>query len=280
MQNPAHFLNAPELWKKDFPFPTIEANKYSRGHSIVIGGSMSTTGATRLAALAALRVGSGLVSVASARDALPIYATALTSVMVKPADTLGDLAKLIEDERITATLIGPGCGVSEVTREKSLLLLANRKPCVIDADAITAFQNNGKTLFQAIADSGAGVVLTPHEGEFSRLFKATGAKPDRVREAAKESGAVVVLKGSDTVIAAPDGRIAFNNNAPVWLATAGSGDVLAGMITGLLAQGMPAFEAACCAVWLHGETANHFGPGLISEDLPAAIPHALKLVWG
>ena len=183
---------------------------------------------------------------------------------------------MLEDKHITATLIGPGCGVNEQTREQTLLLLANKKSCVIDADAISAFAANSKQLFSAIASP---VVLTPHEGEFSRIFSATGDKPKRANEAAKESGAVVVLKGNDTVIASPDGRVAINANAPTWLATAGSGDVLAGIITGLLAQGMPAFEAACAAVWVHSEAALHFGPGLIADDLASAMPHAIKQLW-
>ena len=274
---PTHFLNGPDLWKKSFPIPTPDAHKYTRGHSLVVGGGMSSTGAARLAAVAALRTGSGLVSIASSPDALPIYAMTMLAVMVKSVGTLGQLSTLLEDKRITSALIGPGCGVSEHTREQTLLILANKKPCVIDADAISAFANNTQQLFTAIGTTPT--VLTPHEGEFPRLFNITGDKPERAREAAKLSGAVVVLKGNDTVIAAPDGRVAINANAPMWLATAGTGDVLAGIITGLLAQGMPAFEAACCGVWMHGEAASHFGPGLIAEDIQTTMPKVIKQLW-
>jgi NAD(P)H-hydrate epimerase len=174
---------------------------------------MSATGAARLAAIAALRSGSGLVSVASTPDALPIYAMTLLSVMVKAAGNLGQLSTLLEDKRVTAALIGPGCGVTEQTREQTLLILANKKSCVLDADAITAFANNPQQLFTAIGASrldNGSTVLTPHEGEFSRLFNASGAKVQRARQAANQANAVVVLKGNDTVIAAPDGRVAIN----------------------------------------------------------------------
>ena len=270
------YLNGPDVWKNRFPFPNAESYKYTRGHSVVVGGGMSMTGAARLAAIAALRSGSGLVSIASQPDALPIYAMTMLSVMVKAIENLSQLSTLLEDKRITSVLIGPGGGVSEQIREQTLLILKEKKPCVIDADAISAFAASPKQLFAAIEGP---VVLTPHEGEFTRLFPVSGTKPQRAREAAKQSGAVIVLKGNDTVIASPDGRVAINANAPVWLATAGSGDVLAGIITGLLAQGMPAFEAAACAVWIHGEAANHFGPGLIAEDLAGAMPSVIRQLW-
>ncbi|MDE3059815.1 MAG: NAD(P)H-hydrate dehydratase [Pseudomonadota bacterium] len=273
---PQYFLNAPPLWKSSFPFPALDAHKYTRGHAIVIGGGAATTGAARLAAISALRAGAGLVSVACAAESLPVYASTLTAVMTKVIGKPADLAALLEGKRTAAAMIGPGCGVTETTRQQALQILSHKKPCVIDADAISAFHSNPKQLFSAIA---APAVLTPHEGEFERLFSAKGSKLERAREAAKQSKAVIVLKGNDTVIAAPDGRAAINANAPPFLATAGSGDVLAGIITGLLAQGMPAFEAACAAVWLHGEAASHFGPGLISEDLPLSLPAALKSLY-
>jgi len=267
------FLNSPALWQHSFPFPKAESHKYTRGHALVIGGGKNTTGAARLAAMGALRAGSGLVSIACTLESLPVYAAALTAVMTTPIENLSQLQTLIEDKRITAMLIGPGCGVSETTRVQALQLLSHKKPCLLDADAISVFKTNAKSLFAAIQGP---VVMTPHEGEFARLFRVKGNRVHRAQEAAKQSGAVIVLKGNDTVIAAPDGRIAINANAPVWLATAGSGDVLSGIITGLLAQGMPAFEAACAGVWLHGEAASHFGPGLIAEDIERIIPTALK----
>jgi len=273
---PSQFLNLPSLWKSAFPIPTLDSHKYKRGHALVIGGSASTTGATRLAAMAALRTGAGLVSVACGKEALPIYAASLTAVMTKPVNKLSELNILLEDKRITATLIGPGCGVIEATREQVLHILSHKKATVIDADAISIFENDGKKLFAAIAGP---TVLTPHEGEFERLFNLKGSKTERAKEAAKQCNAVIVLKGSDTVIAAPDGRVSINANAPPWLATAGTGDILAGIITGLLAQGMPAYEAACAGVWMQGEAARLFGPGLIAEDLPGMLPVVLKELY-
>lgn len=273
---PRYFLNTPDLWKSVFPSPAPDAHKYTRGHALIIGGGMATTGAARLAGVAALRAGAGLVSIACTTDALPIYAMTLTAAMTKPVRNLGELESLLADKRVTASLIGPGCGVNEITLQETLHILSHKKPCVLDADAISVFHDNPKQLFSAVIGP---TVMTPHESEFKRLFNLEGPKPDRAQKAAQKSSAVVLLKGSDTVIAAPDGRAAINANAPVWLATAGSGDVLSGIITGLLAQGMPAFEAACAAAWLHGEAANHFGPGLISEDLPGLLPAALKKLY-
>jgi len=273
---PKLFLNAPALWKHLMPLPNPDSNKYSRGHTVVVGGGMSSTGASRLSAMAALRCGSGLVSVASSQDALPIYAMTLTAVMTKLADTSAQMAALLEDSRISALLIGPGCGVTEKTRDTTLQILKTKKACVIDADALSIFQFNTKPLFDAI---GGPTVLTPHEGEFERLFATKGVKTERAKEAAKQSGAVIVLKGNDTVIASPDGRVSINANAPVWLATAGSGDVLAGIIAGLMGQGMPAYEAACAGTWIQGEVANRFGPGLIAEDLHATMPGVLKSLY-
>lgn len=273
---PHYFLNAPALWKHTLPKVAPDAHKYTRGHTLVMGGEKEMTGASRLAALAALRTGSGLCSIACSADALPIYASSLMSVMTKPFSQTSQLQAMMEDKHITASLIGPGCGATDATRDQVLQLLSHKKPCVLDADAISVFKANPKPLFAAIKGP---TVLTPHEGEFERLFKINGPKPQRALEAAEQSDAVIVLKGNDTVIAAPDGRIAINANAPVWLATAGTGDVLAGMITGLMAQGMPAFEAACAATWMHGDAATRFGPGLISEDLPGMIPPVLKTLY-
>ncbi len=271
-----YFLNSPVLWAHNFTTPTPESHKYSRGHALVIGAGLGYTGATKLGALGALRAGSGLVSVVCAPDVLPVYAASLTSVMTKPASDLKQLDALLEDKNTSAVLIGPGCGANEVTREKTLRILASKKPCVIDADALSAFKSTPKTLFTAVEGP---VVLTPHEGEFTRLFAFEGPKHERARDAAEVSNAVVVYKGNDTVIAAPDGRIAINAEAPVWLATAGSGDVLSGIITGLLAQGMPAFEAACAGVWIHSRAAALFGPGLIAEDIPSSVPGVLKALY-
>ncbi|MCC7271612.1 MAG: NAD(P)H-hydrate dehydratase, partial [Alphaproteobacteria bacterium] len=222
-----------------------------------------------LAGHAAARVGAGLVTLAAPADALPLYATAPAAVLMA---SLEDLPILLADRRRNAWLLGPGGGVGGSLRRQVLAVLEAERAAVLDADALTSFADDPATLFSAIA---APTILTPHEGEFARLFATDGDKPARARAAARRSGAVVVLKGADTVIAAPDGRLAINANGPPTLATAGTGDVLAGLCVGLLAQGMPAFEAAAAAVWLHGAAAARLGPGLIADDLPLSVAAVL-----
>jgi NAD(P)H-hydrate epimerase len=230
------------------------------------------TGAARLAARAAARAGAGLVTVAAPTPAFPIYAAALAGVIVQPVADADAFATLLADPRRNAGLIGPGAGASLDTRDKTLALLASGKHTVLDADALTAFASAPQTLFSAIRSP---CVMTPHDGEFARLFDPAGSKLERAGHAARTSGAVLVLKGADTVIAAPDGRAAINASAPPELATAGSGDVLAGLVLGLLAQGMEAFAAASAAVWLHGAAARSFGPGLLADDLIDVLPTVL-----
>jgi hydroxyethylthiazole kinase-like uncharacterized protein yjeF len=263
--------NDPEWWLEAFPRPGFETHKYARGHAVVAGGEIMT-GAGRLAARAAARLGAGLVTVAAPEPAFPIYAAALTGVIVHPVRGLEDFSAFLADPRRNAALIGPGAGVGSETRDKTLAILGLGKRAVLDADALTSFSDDPEKLFAAIR---APCVMTPHAGEFSRIFDPSGSKPERARRAARRSGAVVLLKGADTVIAAPDGRIAINANAPPQLATAGSGDVLAGMVLGLLAQGMEPFAAAAAATWIHGAAAHRFGPGLVSEDLLDATPPVL-----
>jgi ADP-dependent NAD(P)H-hydrate dehydratase / NAD(P)H-hydrate epimerase len=275
---PQTFANTPTLWGPGFPIPEISAHKYARGHAVIVSGAMSRTGAARLAARGALRAGAGLVTLASPREALPVNAMASLAVMVHAVDGAGELEGFLSDRRFNALAIGPGGGVGAAMRELVAAALKGKRSVVLDADALTSFAEDPSTLWSWIAARGAPVtVLTPHQGEFARLFKTDAfrhapSKLHAARMAAQTSHAVVVLKGADTVIAAPDGRAAISDNAPPWLATAGSGDVLTGFVTGLLAQGMPGFEAACAAVWLHGEAAVTIGPGLISEDLSDALP--------
>jgi hydroxyethylthiazole kinase-like uncharacterized protein yjeF len=264
--------NTPSLWMGCLPTPKSSANKYTRGHALLYGG-YPMTGAARMAARATARIGCGLTTLAVPEMAFPIYAAALTSIMVQPLQQADDLASLLRDRRHTAFSIGPGAGVSASTRAHALAMLKTSKPVVLDADAISVFAPAPKELFDAI-DGPA--VMTPHEGEFKRIFALDGDKLTRARSAARASGMVVVLKGADTVIAAPDGRAAINCNAPPTLATAGSGDVLGGLILGLLAQGMEPFLAAAAGVWIHGEAAAVFGPGLLAEDLPDLIPGVLR----
>jgi hydroxyethylthiazole kinase-like uncharacterized protein yjeF len=271
--------NLPALWRESFPIPQLTGHKYDRGHAVVVSGRSWSTGAARLAARGALRAGAGLVTIASPREALAVNAATNLAVMVRPVDGPDELARFLADARLNALAIGPGVGVGEATCELVLAGLAGERAVVLDADAITSFSGHPQRLVEAVQGRrGRATILTPHEGEFSRYFGAldtrtkVGSKLERARLAAEVSGTVVVLKGGDTVVAAPDGRAAIAANAPPYLATAGAGDVLAGMAAGLLAQGMPAFEAAAAAVWLHGEAGSAAGPGLISEDLPEALP--------
>jgi len=264
--------NAPGLWRQQLPQLQAAGNKYSRGHALLYGG-YPMTGAARMAARAAARIGAGLTTIAVPEKAFAIYAPALTSIMVQTLSQDQDFAALLQDPRYTAFSIGPGAGLSDATRERALALLQTRRPVVLDADAISVFSSRADELFQAIRGP---CVITPHDGEFKRIFDPSGDKLTRARRAARRSGAVVVLKGADTVIAAPDGRAIINSNAPATLATAGSGDVLGGFILGLLAQGMDAFPAAAAGVWMHGASAMAFGPGLIGEDLPDLLPGVLK----
>ena len=264
--------NDPAWWLAAYPRPGLETHKYTRGHAVVVGGAVMT-GAGRLSARAAARLGAGLVTVAAPGSAFAIYAAALTGVIVHPVPGLGEFRSLLADARRNAALIGPGCGVGGETRDKTLAILDAGKHAVLDADALTSFSEDPDTLFRAIRSP---CVMTPHAGEFARLFDTAGSKPERARRAARQSGAVILLKGADTVTAAPDGRVAINANAAPQLATAGSGDVLAGVVLGLLSQGMDPFAAASAAVWIHGAAARHFGPGLVAEDLVDAFRPVLK----
>jgi len=276
--HPQTWLNAPALWLDSYPWPRLVSHKYSRGHAVVVSGPMHATGAARMAARSALRIGSGLVTVLSPLDAVGVNAAHLTAIMLRPFEGSQGLADVLADKRKNAALIGPGAGAGEATARCVEAILASGAAAVLDADALTSFAGALERLRSAIAAvPGRAVVITPHDGEFSRLFgQQDGSRLERARFAARESGAVVVLKGADSVIAAPDGRAAINENAPPWLATAGSGDVLAGFVTGLVGQGMPAFDAAAAAVWVHGAAAAAFGPGLIAEDLPERVPEVLR----
>lgn len=264
--------NNPSLWLGKLPKPDALAHKYSRGSVLVRGGGRYQTGASRLAAIAALRAGAGAVTVAASHEAADIYAHHLTAIMLSPYANRQELARLFAEKRYGTLLIGPANGVDEDTQAAVLSAAATGKKLVLDADALTVFTGRASDLIQKLP---AETVLTPHEGEFSKLFgvalEAT-AKIERAEAAARMLGVVIVLKGTDTVIAAPDGRVAVNANAPATLATAGSGDVLSGIIAGLMAQGMSAFDAACAGVWLHAEAAGFVGRGLIAEDLPNLLP--------
>jgi len=283
---PKTAVNDPRLWRAAFPVPAAQGHKYSRGHAVVVSGGLSTTGAARLAARAALRAGAGLVTLASPQDALSVNAAASLAVMVRPVDGAQALTEFLADSRRNAVVLGPGGGVGSAMRKQVLAALASGAAAVLDADALTSFADDPAPLFAAIAARPQrAVVLTPHEGEFARLFSQlyekslVSQKLEKARAAARASGAIVLLKGADTVVASPDGRASIAENAPPYLATAGAGDVLAGIIAGLLAQGMAGFEAASAAVWLHGEAATEFGPGLIAEDLTEALPAVYRRLF-
>lgn len=266
------FENDPALWRDAFPWPSAEAHKHARGHVMVASGGFAQTGAARLSARGALRVGAGLVTVLSPPDALAVNAAQLTAIMLrKIADSEALLAALSD---ASALVIGPAFGVSEAHAERlrAALCMKDRPPFVLDADALTLLAKQG---LEALRPCD---VLTPHLGEFKRVFADIdlNSKTDAAREAARRAQAIVLLKGPDTVIASPDGRAVVNTRGTPYLATAGSGDVLAGFIAGLIGQGMGSFDAACAGAWLHGRAAELFGPGLIAEDLPEALPRVLR----
>lgn len=273
--------NGPDLWAGAFPRLSGLSHKYTRGHALVLSGPATKTGAARLAARGALRVGAGLVTVASPPAALAENAAHLTAIMLRPCESADDLDDLLTDERLNVVLAGPGLGTGEPTRERVAVAAAAGRGLVLDADALTSFAGQARLLAAHLADGDARAVLTPHAGEFARLFDGTAAagaadKVARTRAAAELTGAVVVLKGADTVVAAPDGRAAINDHGSPYLGTAGSGDVLGGLIAGLMAQGMDPFEAAAAGVWLHGDAGLRHGPGLIAEDIPELMPAVLR----
>jgi NAD(P)H-hydrate epimerase len=276
---PTQVENTPALWLSRYPWPRLEDHKYRRGHLLIAGGE-EMTGAARLAARAARRIGAGLVTLACTHASHPIYAADSAGLITAIVDDDAGFSALLGDKRRNALLIGPGLGVTPQTRQRTLAGLAAGKTCVIDADALTVFAARPQDLFNAARTPS---LLTPHVGEFARLFPDLANLPgklDRARQAARRANMTVLLKGADTVVAAPDGRAAINSNASPTLATGGSGDVLAGMAAGLMAQGLPPFEAASAAAWLHGDAAAAFGPGLIADDLPDQLPAALSRLRG
>jgi NAD(P)H-hydrate epimerase len=275
---PSTFENDDVLWRPSFPVYQPRENKYHHGHLLVFGGS-ELTGAARLAARAGQRIAAGLVTVACPSEVWPIYAAALEGIMIRKADNLQKQKEIMEHPKISAIALGMGLGLEDVLAGQRLVLeaLATRKPLVLDADAMTYFKDNPHELFDSLHEN---CVLTPHEGEFSRLFSRdvdmTGDKVARASESAQKAGCIVVLKGGDTVISSPNGQNIVNSGAPPWLAKAGSGDVLSGMIAGLLTSGMPPFAAACAGVAMHGAVAHRLGAGLIPSDLVNAIPAVLQ----
>ena len=264
--------NEPSRWIANLPSVDAMSNKYTKGHALIFGG-YPMTGAARLAARACARMGAGLTTILVEPEALDVYAKQLESIMVRLIANIDEVRTVLADERISAVLIGPGLGVGERTRNLVETVLDASKPTVLDADALTSFADDPSTLFDRLSPQ---CVLTPHEGEFARLFSTTGSRLERATGAARVSSAIVVLKGSETVIAHPNGRIIENPPASPHLATAGSGDVLAGLILSLLAQGMDPFDAAATGVWVHSEIGRHLGIGLIADDMPDEVPAVRK----
>jgi NAD(P)H-hydrate epimerase len=273
---PQQFENSPELWRWCLRTRQWDDHKYKRGSLLIAGGDVMT-GAARLAARAARRVGAGMVAIISGRAAHPIYATDSAGTVTLTADSDAEFHEFMVDPRRTAFLIGPGYGLGAVTRRRTLEILRTRKPAVLDADALTSFAADPDELLRALHPA---VVLTPHEGEFARLFPDIAAgrlgKPARARSAAARSGATVVLKGPDTVIASADGFLAINSNAPPWLAMGGAGDVLAGLTAGLMALGLRSDVAAMVGVWLQGQGALLTGENITVEELDVGIKSALR----
>ncbi len=272
---PRAFENHPALWRAFWPIYAVDGHKYHRGHVLVFGGRPPALGASRLTAMAALRTGAGLVTLAAPQDSYAIQAAALDEVMVAPFAHREALAGLIANKRFSVMAIGPGAGVDEDIRQAVCAVLGTGRPVILDADALTAFEDDPTRLFRAIRGP---TVLTPHAGEFGRLFKDDMAdgKIAGARRAAAESGAVVIFKGPDTVIATPDGLAIIDGHGPAHLATAGTGDVLAGIVAGLLAQQMAPWAAAAAAVQIHGDAALSHGRGMIAGDLIQSLPEAMR----
>ncbi len=277
-------INRPRLWRDRLSAPSADAHKYRRGHVAVFSGGASSTGAARLSAQAAARIGAGAVTVLSPAQAMSVNAAHLTSIMLAEIDDEEAVEIFVTARKVRSAVIGPGFGDPERLRAYALRLagmLAAKgtelRGLVLDADVFGAFAEAPAGLFDLLRKGRAETVMTPHEGEFSRLFPDLSAdeslsKLERAKRAAARTGAVIVYKGPDTVIAAPDGRLVINDNGSPWLATAGSGDILGGLVAGMIGQGWPAFEAAAASVWIHAEAARRFGAGLIAEDLPALLP--------
>jgi NAD(P)H-hydrate epimerase len=268
--------NTPDLWRGDLPWPPKpDAHKYARGHAVMAGGAVMT-GAIRMASRAAMRIGAGLCTVAAPKDLMAVYTEDAPHILFAPLERMADFGTLLEDPRKNAILIGPGMGRDdpETLRRAILDALRVNRATVLDADALTVFGGRADELFKSLHGQ---CVITPHEGEFKTLFgEGQGGRIERVMDAVDKCGCTVLLKGAETVIGAPGEMPVVNTHATPWLATAGAGDVLAGMIAGLMAQGMAPFGAACAAAWLHGEAGLRCGPGLVAPDLIASLPAVMQ----
>lgn len=280
---PSYFLNTPHLWEPLWPILDYDTHKYRRGHAVVFSGPQTSTGAARLAAFAAARSGAGLVTVLAPQDALPVHEMHLTSIMIKKMEDDREILTFLAARKVRSVVLGPAFGALDraFSIAKAILREGKITTLVLDADALTALAGHGQEMFELIKSSPVNVILTPHEGEFHRVFPDIAGRTERTRiekakDAAEQSGATIVYKGADTMIASPLGRVAITINGTPYLATAGAGDVLSGIIGGLSAQQMPPFEAACASVWVHAQCARHFGLGMIAEDIVSALPVVLS----
>ena len=287
------YRNHPDLWMHNWPDYPATAHKYHRSHVLVCSGGVEQGGAARLAARAALRGGAGLVTIASPTDALASHAAAVQAIMVRRCDGIKDWCQLLADHRRHVLVIGPGLGLFPEETETIRQMIAEgvraKRALVLDAGALTAYAGAADLLKAELAGNGlrdAPCVITPHEGEFSRLFSQQDdilhppSKAERALAAARYLDCVVVLKGADTVIASPDGLMRINDNAPAWLATAGTGDVLAGLVAAFLAQAVPACDAAAMAVYVHGLAGQRGGRYLVADDLEALLQPCLQELAG
>jgi len=266
------FANGPDLWRAAFPWPTAESHKYTRGHAVILGGT-EVTGAARLAAHAAQRIGAGLTSIAADPSVVPIYAAFRADLMVKPVKDADGFRDLLSDKRLNAVLLGPGSGADDRLAGAIAAALDSEAALALDADCFRVLADRTNGLVKRLNNR---VIMTPHEGEFSRVFGPAAPRLDAALRVARETGATVLLKGPDTIVAAPGGKAVINSGAPPELATAGSGDVLAGLIVGLLANHLPPFLAGIIGCWIHGRAASHFGPGLLAGDIPDLVPKVLR----
>ncbi len=269
--------NSPSLWKKYFPWKSKFGHKYSRGRVVIYGGQKEFTGATILAAQAALRTGSGSVKILCSKNTLQIYSIKFPSVLKKEINNISQLKKFLREEKITSMLIGPGSGSNRKIKEITKLILKKVKYVVLDADALTCFQNDLKSLYNLLDKDK---IITPHLGEFHKIFPKINKKQNslnKVLEASKLVKSNILLKGSSTVIVSYDKKIVINTRSSSELAVIGSGDVLSGFIVSLIGKKkMNPFLASCAATWLHGDIAKKYDKGLISEDIVKGIPQALK----
>ena len=270
-------INSLTLWLNNFPWKKKKDHKYSRGKLIIFGSQLNMTGSTILSAEAALRVGTGSVKIICSKKTLPIYSSKFPSVLKEEINTLFSLKKLIVKEKNSIFLIGPGAGVNQLTKKRTKLILKNSKYAVIDADALTCFKNNPKELY-GLLDKNK--IITPHIKEFHTIFPMINKKItnyEKIVKASKICKCNIVLKGANTLISSSAENIVLNKHTSSELAVIGSGDVLSGLISSLVGKNkLTPFLACCAAVWIHGDIAKEFGPGLIAEDIVKNIPNVLK----